>query len=533
MGGYLAMPVTGKTQIKTALDVVTGNTLHDGEYLLQGRLGNGGQSNIFLATHTQLSIPLALKQVRADQPLPEHVVAELDYILHGGDITRRSTFNGDTLQLPSDTISGGTYTDHFLREALLLARLYHTAIPTLYDYFAEDGDWYLVTDYIPGRSLAAYLQQYAPLPPQEALNYALQLCDLLDYLHRQRPPIIFWDLRPEQMMLTPDGTIMLTGFGLARTLKDYPDPSQAIAAGQLSATSSPYAAPEQKDEYGFSSIDTRADLYSLGLILYEMVSGALPSGKTLPELSLASLSSSNTVLLPAVSRMLSSLVKLAIQPEPVDRFQSAQTFSLALERAYRIEERRAYQQQLIDHALPEKRSTTRAQANYELHTHNDGMAGLPGIPPHTLNLEQRRLTREALHSNRHERLQQEQLENQLASFDENLTRRSNMSQSLYALEVQQSHTQRLLQSLHLLKPLRSLYAKCPGHLQALFRQPKRVRQHKMFKMRRFIQTSFFLALLLFLVLVSLLTYVRILQYNNNHTQQSQPTNNVNSSVTIQ
>ena len=80
--------------------------------------------------------------------------------------------------------SGGMNTDRFLREALLLARLQHSALPALYDYFFEDGYWYLVMDYIPGPTLMSYLHKEAPLPPLEALNYAMQLCDVLDYLHK-------------------------------------------------------------------------------------------------------------------------------------------------------------------------------------------------------------------------------------------------------------------------------------------------------------------------------------------------------------
>lgn len=484
------------TQVQATTKKITGKLLHDGEYLLQRALISSGENTIFLATHTYLSLPLVLKQFHTNQPLPEPVIAELDYMLHGGDITQRPLANTTTLQASSDT-------QQFLREALLLARLQHTAIPTLYDYFAEDGNWYLVTDYIPGRSLAAYLHQYAPLPAPEALHYALQICTMLDYLHQQVPPILCWSLAPEHFMLIADGTIMFTGIALTHTLTAKTDPTQAITEGQAGQTPIPharYAAPEQQNACGVGNIDTRTDLYSLGLMLYEMLSGQLPTDKTPPELTLTSLTTSNAALLPDVSRMLSSLVKLAIQPEPADRFQSAHTFSLALERAYRIEERRMYQQQLADAqsviAASEEALSRQTEQTSEPSLQNEEIAG---ITAHMLDLEQRRLTREALHRARQERLQLEQLENQLASFDESLTRRSNMSQSLYALEAQRPRPRRSLQRY-------ALYA-------------LRLFDHA--KIRRFIQISFILALLLFLILSSLLIYARIRQYIQSQGQQRQ------------
>lgn len=161
-------------------------------------------------------------------------------------------------------------TQAFKQEALLLADLMHEHLPRIYDHFTEGGHWYLVMDYIRGETLEEYLTD-APqkcLALEEALRIGLQLCSVLDYLHRRQPPIIFRDLKPANVILTPEGQIFLIDFGIARHFK----PGQArdtIAFG-----SPGYAPPEQ---YGRAQTTPRADIYSLGAILHQMLSGTDPS----------------------------------------------------------------------------------------------------------------------------------------------------------------------------------------------------------------------------------------------------------------
>lgn len=466
-----------------------GRTLRDGEYLVKRVVGHGGMGKVYLATHTALSLPLALKQGRADQPLPEHVIAELDHILQGGDIPYRLP---DGI-LPEQTFSssGGMHTDRFLREALLLARLNHPAIPTLYDYFFENGYWYLAMDYIPGSTLNMYLRKHAPLPAMEALNYAMQLCDVLDYLHSQVPPIIFRDLKPSNIILTPEGTLMIVDFGIARYFR----------TGQVNDTTdfgSPgYASPEQYQCAG--QTDGRSDLYSLGVILHEMLSGLRPvnSGATFD---------APQHLDPGISSVLSGLVTLATRADPAHRFQSAHTFYLALERAYTIEERRSYQRQLvkkIEQGTEERKIEERGKEEQEgkkgkdpqeqqvapqegdnvAPSPQDGMVPLTPLrlPSPSLDLDKRKQMRAALRRARQERLEQENLEIQLASVDESLKRRSFLALSHTAhytfVEPEKSH-----------------------------RPPLTTGQ----KVRQAIQISFLLALSLFLILASLLVYIRSL-----------------------
>jgi len=158
----------------------------------------------------------------------------------------------------------------FKREALMLAGLKHEHLPHIYEHFSENDRWYLVMDYIEGETLESRFEKArdGSLPLVMALQIALQLCNVLEYLHTRQPPIIFRDLKPSNIILTPEGSLFLVDFGIARHFK----PGQAkdtIAFG-----SPGYAAPEQ---YGKTQTTPRADIYSLGSILHQMLSGHDPS----------------------------------------------------------------------------------------------------------------------------------------------------------------------------------------------------------------------------------------------------------------
>jgi serine/threonine protein kinase len=319
------MSMSGSRASRKAIqqEVLIGRTLQQGKYLIEAMLGHGGMGKVFLASHDHLDVPLAIKQVRADEPLPPDVIEELDQLLHSKGKPPHIT-RGDF------PLSGGTNTDRFLREALLLARLHHPAIPLLYDYFLENGSWYLVMEYVPGATLSVYMREHVPLPPLEAVNYTLQICDVLDYLHRQNPPVVFRDLKPANIILHPDGRLMIVDFGIARYFKEgqYNDTTDFGSPG--------YASPEQYE--GLGQTDARSDLFSLGVILHEMLSGQRPTRRNVTTEHLEALNK----LHPAISPALSGLVMVATRTEPMYRFQSAHTFYQALERVRAVEERRAY-----------------------------------------------------------------------------------------------------------------------------------------------------------------------------------------------
>jgi serine/threonine protein kinase len=160
--------------------------------------------------------------------------------------------------------------DAFKHEALLLAGLKHPNLPSIYDHFSEDGRWYLAMDFIEGETLEEHLTnaQEKLLPVQEVLQIGIQLCTVLSYLHTRQPTIVFRDLKPANVIMTPEGHIYLIDFGIARHFK----PGQTkdtIAFGSLG-----YAAPEQ---YGKTQSTPRTDIYSLGVTLHQLLTGNDPT----------------------------------------------------------------------------------------------------------------------------------------------------------------------------------------------------------------------------------------------------------------
>jgi WD40 repeat protein len=158
----------------------------------------------------------------------------------------------------------------FKREAHMLAGLQHPHLPRIYDHFLENGHWYLVMDFIPGETLETYLQRMprGRLPLEEVLDYGIQLCAVLEYLHTRQPPIIFRDLKPTNIMRSTEGQLYLIDFGIARHFK----PGQEK---DTTAFGSPgYAAPEQ---YGQTQTTPRTDIYNLGAILHQMLTGKDPA----------------------------------------------------------------------------------------------------------------------------------------------------------------------------------------------------------------------------------------------------------------
>ena len=157
----------------------------------------------------------------------------------------------------------------FQREAHMLVDLSHPNLPRIYDQFAEGRRWYLVMDFIEGQTLEERLTMTSQrLPLEQVLHIGIELCTVLSYLHTRQPPIIFRDLKPSNIMMTSDEHLYLIDFGIARHFK----PGQSkdtVAFGTLG-----YAAPEQ---FGKAQTTPRADIYSLGAILHQLITGNDPS----------------------------------------------------------------------------------------------------------------------------------------------------------------------------------------------------------------------------------------------------------------
>ncbi len=160
-------------------------------------------------------------------------------------------------------------TDSFNREVGYLSRLKHDNIPRIYDYFTDPGHWYVVMDYIAGETLEDMLKKArrGRLSMQKVFDIGIALCDVLGYLHAQRPPIIFRDVKPANIMLTKTGRIYLIDFGIARHYA----PGQTRDTAPLGSPA--YAAPEQ---YGKAQTTAQTDVYGLGATLQTLLTGRDP-----------------------------------------------------------------------------------------------------------------------------------------------------------------------------------------------------------------------------------------------------------------
>jgi Tol biopolymer transport system component len=209
------------------------NTLVYDRYLIVRQIGQGGMGVIYEAIDQRLGNRVALKQT---------------------------------------LVSGAQLDKAFEREAKLLARLHHPALPVVSDYFTHAGSQFLVMQFIPGDDLTTLLHQHGKaFPVEQVLRWADQLLDALDYLHTQEPPVIHRDIKPQNLKLTPRGGIVLLDFGLAKG----PVQQQSLLTGNSSifGYTPQYAPLEQIQGTG---TDARSDLYALAATLYHLLTGAMP-----------------------------------------------------------------------------------------------------------------------------------------------------------------------------------------------------------------------------------------------------------------
>lgn len=197
----------------------------------------------------------------------------------------------------------------FKSEAALLGTLKHPNLPRITDFFSENGKQYLVMDYVEGPTLEQVMRDRR-LDVGETLDIARQLTDVLQYLHGLEPPLIFRDLKPANIILTPAGTVKLIDFGIARHFQ--PDQSKDTRALGTPG----YAAPEQ---YGHGQSDVRTDLYALGATLHHILSDKDPAEAPF-----------QFGPIQGIPAGLEALVLKAVSLEPAARFQSAAEFKSAL-----------------------------------------------------------------------------------------------------------------------------------------------------------------------------------------------------------
>ncbi len=205
---------------------------------------------------------------------------------------------------------------NFRQEALMLARLDHPNLPTVTDHFSEGGKQYLVMDFIEGETLVEWLNREGggPLPVDEVVNWAEQLCRVLEYLHGQNPPLIFRDLKPGNVMVTPEGTVKLIDFGIARIFK----PGKTTDTAYFGTTG--YA---PKEQYGKGQTDARSDVYALGATMHHLLTGVDPANNPFYFGDVQQLNQQ-------VPAHLAAAIMKALADDPSDRWQSAAEMRAAL-----------------------------------------------------------------------------------------------------------------------------------------------------------------------------------------------------------
>ncbi len=266
------------------------DTILQGRYRIVRQLGQGGMGAVYEAVDERLDTTVALKE---------------------------TLFTDERLRR------------QFEREARLLARLHHPALPRVSDHFSEGDGQFLVMQFVPGDDLSEMLsRRQGPFPTSQVLSWADQLLDALDYLHTQEPQIIHRDIKPQNLKLTSRGQIILLDFGLAKGQGG--DISRVTAASIFGYTPN-YAPLEQIQGLG---TDLRSDLYSLAATIYHLLTGikppdalsraaALVNGQQDP---LRSASQTN----PAVTPQLDEVLKKAMAQNRDQRYASAEDMRKAL-----------------------------------------------------------------------------------------------------------------------------------------------------------------------------------------------------------
>jgi len=210
----------------------------------------------------------------------------------------------------------------FEREARMLRTMKHANLPLVADYFIIPGKGqYLIMDFIDGQDVEHLLEEKGgALPTDQVLNWIGQICDALEYMHLQNPPVIHRDIKPANIRITPQGQAILVDFGIAKSY----DPSLKTSTGARALTPG-YAPIEQ---YGQGKTDARTDIYALGATAYTMLTGERPleSVQRTVEDTLKPINLIN----PTLSEALAQAISKAMSIDPNKRFASATAFKHAL-----------------------------------------------------------------------------------------------------------------------------------------------------------------------------------------------------------
>ena len=210
--------------------------------------------------------------------------------------------------------------DRFFREARAAGNLSHPGIVTIFDFGEDNGRYFIAMEYLEGETLKSRISRMGPLPTEEAIRILSALCDAVEYAHARQ--IVHRDIKPDNIHLLPDGTVKITDFGIARMLGE----QTITVAGQVFGTPS-YMAPEQ---IRGKMVDARTDVFSLGLVLFEMLSGRKAFWAEALETVFYRIISEPVPPLHEQPAAINAVIQMAAQKDPGQRFVSAAQMKAAL-----------------------------------------------------------------------------------------------------------------------------------------------------------------------------------------------------------
>src|SRR4051812_7466427 len=275
----------------TSTDPLIGRVF-DRRYTIERKLGAGGMANVYLAEDGELGRRVAIK-ILNDR--------------HSHD---------------------DQFVERFRREAKNAAGLSHPNIVSIYDRGEFDGSYYIAMEYLEGRTLKELIVRNGPTPVPIAIDYARQVLSAIAFAHRNG--VVHRDIKPHNIVVGRDGRLKVTDFGIARS-----GASQMTEAGSIIGTAQ-YLSPEQARG---AHVDQRSDIYSVGIVLYEMLTGEVPFGGDTPvEIAMKHLSavpSAPSDLNPKVPHDLDAIVLRSLAKDPGDRYPSAEEMDAELGRVAR------------------------------------------------------------------------------------------------------------------------------------------------------------------------------------------------------
>ena len=257
-------------------------SLVDGKYKILSEIGHGGMSVVYMAINEKANKTWAVKEVRKD--------GKMDF----------------------NTVRQG-----LMAEIETLKKLKHPNLPSIVDVIEDEDSFIIVMDYIEGRSLDKIIEENGAQPEAYVVEWAKQLCDVFGYLHSRTPAIIYRDMKPANVMLKPDGNIMVIDFGTAKNYEI--DLGETTGIGTIG-----YAAPEQYIGSGLGRTDARTDIYCLGITMYHLLTNIDPCKNLISDKSIRAVN-------PALSHGLDAIIQKCTQYQPSDRYQSCAELMYDLE----------------------------------------------------------------------------------------------------------------------------------------------------------------------------------------------------------